>query len=56
MIAGDSKEYEILIEACKSWTSDNLLTAEIGVRQGLGYKLILENLKHKKQWHIGKDP
>ena len=56
MIAGDSKEYEILIEACKSLTSDNLLTAEIGVRQGLGSKLILENLKHKKHWHIGIDP
>ena len=56
MIAGDSKEYEILVEACESLTSDNLLTAEIGVRQGLGSKLILENLKNKKHWHIGIDP
>ena len=56
MIGGDSKEYEILIEACESLTSDNLFTVEIGVRQGLGSKLILEYLKHKKHWHIGIDP
>ena len=56
MIGGDSKEYEILIEACESLTSDNLFTVEIGVRQGLGSKLILENLKNKKHWHIGIDP
>ena len=56
MIGGDSKEYEILIEACESLTSDNLFTVEIGVRQGLGSKLILEYLKNKKHWHIGIDP
>jgi len=56
MIEGDSKEYEILIEACKSLTTDNLLTAEIGVRKGLGSKLILMNLQHKKHWHLGIDP
>jgi hypothetical protein len=56
MIEGDSKEYEILIEACKSLATDNLLTAEIGVRKGLGSKLILMNLQHKKHWHLGIDP
>ena len=56
MIGGDSKEYEILIEACESLTSDNLFTVEIVVRQGLGSKLILEYLKHKKHWLIGIDP
>jgi hypothetical protein len=56
MIEGDSQEYEILIEACKSLKSDNLFTAEIGVRRGLGSKLILMNLKNKKHWHIGIDP
>jgi len=56
MIGGDSKEYEILIEACKSLKSDNVFTVEIGVRMGLGSKLILENLKHKKHWHLGIDP
>ena len=56
MIEGDGKEYEILIEACKSLTTDNLFTAEIGVRRGLGSKLILMNLKHRNHWHIGIDP
>ena len=56
MIQGDSTEYEILEEACKTLDGDNLFTAEIGVRQGLGSKLILENLKNKNHWHIGIDP
>ena len=56
MIEGDSEEYNILIEACESLTTDNLLTAEIGVRKGLGSKLILMNLQHKKHWHLGIDP
>ena len=42
MIQGDSTEYEILEEACKTLDSDNLFTAEIGVRQGQGSKIILE--------------
>jgi hypothetical protein len=33
MIEGDGKEYEILIEACKSLTGDSLFTAEIGLRR-----------------------
>jgi len=33
-----------------------LFTAEIGVRQGAGSKVILESLKNKKHWHIGIDP
>ena len=56
MIQGDSKEYEILKEACESLEGDDLFTAEVGVRRGLGSKLILMNLKHKKHWHIGIDP
>ena len=56
MIEGDSKEYEILKEACQSLNGDDLFTAEIGVRRGLGSKLILMNLEHKKHWHIGIDP
>ena len=55
MIAGDSTEYEIITEACKT-LGDNLLTAEIGVRQGKGTATILETLKDKKHWHIGIDP
>jgi hypothetical protein len=55
MIQGDSTEYEILEEACKT-LGNNLFTAEIGVRQGAGTKLILDTLKDKKHWHIGIDP
>jgi len=55
MIKGDSVEYKILQEACET-LGDNLFTAEIGVRQGAGSKVILESLKNKKHWHIGIDP
>ena len=56
MIQGDSTEYEILKEACKTLNSDDLFTAEIGVRQGQGSKIILDQLIFKKHWHIGIDP
>ena len=56
MIQGDSTEYEILEEACKSLTTDDLFTAEIGVRQGKGTETILKQLVFKKHWHIGIDP
>ena len=56
MIKGDSTEYEILEEACKALDGDDLLTAEIGVREGKGSKIILDTLSNKKHWHIGIDP
>jgi hypothetical protein len=56
MIDGDSIEYEILEEACKTLDKDDLFTAEIGVRQGKGSKVILDSLIFKKHWHIGIDP
>ena len=56
MIEGDSKEYEIIREACQSLRGDDFFTAEIGVRRGLGSKLILDELTFKKHWHIGIDP
>ena len=56
MIQGDSKEYEIIREACKSLDGDDFFTAEIGVRQGLASKIILDELLFKKHWHIGIDP
>tara|TARA_R100001377_G_scaffold85235_1_gene70936 strand:- start:175 stop:777 length:603 start_codon:yes stop_codon:yes gene_type:complete len=56
MIKGDSTEYEIIEEACDTLVNDNLFTAEIGVRQGIGSKIILDKLKHKNHWHIGIDP
>ena len=55
MIQGDSTEYEILEQACKT-LGDDLFTAEIGARQGAGTKIILDTLKDKKHWHIGIDP
>ena len=56
MIQGDSTEYEILEEACRSLNTDDLFTAEIGVRQGKGTETILKQLVFKKHWHIGIDP
>jgi len=56
MIQGDSTEYEILQEACQTLEGDDLFTAEIGVRQGQGSKIILDELISKKHWHIGIDP
>ena len=56
MIEGDSREYEIIREACQSLRGDDFFTAEIGVRRGLGSKLILDELIFKKHWHIGIDP
>tara|TARA_R100001591_G_scaffold103242_1_gene110471 strand:+ start:81 stop:659 length:579 start_codon:yes stop_codon:yes gene_type:complete len=56
MIQGDSKEYEIIREACKSLDGDDFFTAEIGVRRGLASKIILDELIFKKHWHIGIDP
>ena len=55
-IAGDGTEYEILKDACTHVKGDKLLTCEIGVREGLGSKIILEAFKDKTHWHIGIDP
>ena len=56
MIEGDSTEYELLEKCCKLIKVEDPLTLEIGVRQGKGSQIILENLKNKKHWHIGVDP
>jgi len=55
-IQGDSAEYDLLIKACSYIKSDNLFTCEIGVREGLGSKIILESFRSKTHWHIGIDP
>ena len=55
-IAGDSVEYEILKKACTYVKGNNLLTCEIGVREGLGSQIILDAFKDKTHWHIGIDP
>jgi hypothetical protein len=56
MIKGDSTEYDLLESACKLVPWPEILTAEIGVRQGQGSKIILDSFKEKNHWHIGIDP
>ena len=62
-ILGDSEEYDLLKEMVKS--SYNLvpykyiLTCEIGVREGLGSKVMIEEIRNKYQGtylHVGIDP
>ena len=53
MIQGDSTEYELLQKWAKECKNNNL-SCEIGVREGLGSKIILDHLKPTK--HIGIDP
>jgi len=55
-IQGDSSEYDLLVKACSYIKTDNLFTCEIGVREGLGSKIILESFRKKTHWHIGIDP
>ena len=40
MIEGDSKEYEVFEEAIKQLTNPIGATVEIGVRRGMGSKMI----------------
>ena len=57
MIRGDSSDYDLLEKWAKELPKDNkeyILSCEIGVREGLGSKIILDNLKPNK--HIGIDP
>ena len=63
MIEGDSKDYNLLTQAAervsKVETKQPLLTAEIGVRRGLGTKIILEYsrpINSGLHFHIGIDP
>ena len=56
MIKGDSTEYDLLESACNLVPWPEILTAEIGVRQGQGSKIILDLFKEKNHWHIGIDP
>ena len=63
MIEGDSKDYNLLTQAAERVsnveTKQPLLTAEIGVRRGLGTKIILEYtrpINSGLHFHIGIDP
>ena len=55
MIRGDSKEYNLLEKWAKDFDCQGYKTAEIGVREGLGSKIILENCKNYFI-HVGIDP
>ena len=65
MIRGDSKEYELLDEWVKtlpfySESPHNILTCEIGVREGLGSQIIMSGIKSRlpgvRYKHIAIDP
>ena len=54
MIKGDSVEYDLL-EKWSSLNCDGFKTVEIGVREGLGSKIIMDNAENYMM-HIGIDP
>ena len=57
MLKGDSKEYNLLAKwADQLSPRDFYLSVEIGVREGYGSHVIMENLKNKNHFHIGIDP
>lgn len=56
-IRGDSTEYELLEKWCKTspWAGDQYaMSCEIGVREGMGTKIILDHFK--PYMHMGIDP
>ena len=55
MIQGDSIEYDLLIKWSKDFDCNGYYSCEIGVREGLGSKLIMDNVKNNYM-HIGIDP
>ena len=58
MIRGDSSEYDLIAKWAKEFVRLNqdkyILSCEIGVREGLGSKIIMDNLNPDR--HIGIDP
>lgn len=61
MFQGDSLEYEVFEKAIQRLQNPLGATVEIGVRRGLGSKLIIDNFrkyfpKLKKHYHLGIDP
>ena len=55
MIRGDSKEYKLLAKWAIDFDCQGYKTVEIGVREGLGSKIILESCTNYFM-HIGIDP
>ena len=54
-IEGDGKEYELLTKWAKDFDCRGHYSCEIGVRQGYGSKIILDNVKNNYM-HVGVDP
>lgn len=55
MIKGDSAEYELLEKWSKGFDCNGYYSCEIGVREGLGSKIIMDNVINN-YLHIGIDP
>ena len=54
-IKGDGKEYDLLVKWAKDFDCEGYYSCEIGVRQGYGSKLIMDNVKNNYM-HVGIDP
>ena len=55
MIRGDSIDYELLDKWTKGFDCQGYKTCEIGVREGLGSKIIMDNVINN-YIHVGVDP
>ena len=55
MIRGDSVEYDLLEKWAKDFDCEGHYSCEIGVREGLGSKIIMDNVINNYM-HIGIDP
>ena len=55
MIRGDSSDYELLEKWTKGFNCGGFKTCEIGVREGLGSKIIMDNVRNN-YIHVGVDP
>ena len=55
MIRGDSTDYDLLEKWAKDFDCDGYKTCEIGVREGLGSKIIMDNVVNN-YIHVGVDP
>jgi hypothetical protein len=55
MIRGDSTDYDLLDKWTKDFDCQGYKTCEIGVREGLGSKIIMDNVINN-YIHVGVDP
>ena len=55
MIQGDSDDYDLLKKWSKDFDCNGYYSCEIGVREGQGSKIIMDNVKNN-YLHIGVDP